>query len=90
MGVSSRVISVNKGCSMERKEKLNYKENQDFYADTMERENAISVLKDINREKGIFTNDYADGLNQEKGIFNSTAIFRTSTEEKMGEPNGTR
>lgn len=49
----------------------------DFYADTMERETVTHSLTDINREKGIFSNAFAEGLNREKGIFDGTALFVT-------------
>lgn len=47
-----------------------------FFADTMEEERKIRSLSDLNREKGIFTNAFADGLNRDEGIFNKTAIFK--------------
>lgn len=49
----------------------------EFYADTMERETVTHSLTDINREQGIFSNAFAEGLNREKGIFDGTALFVT-------------
>ncbi|MBE5853020.1 MAG: hypothetical protein E7299_08780 [Lachnospiraceae bacterium] len=53
------------------------RDNTEFYADTMEYENTIKSLKDINNEQGIFRNKLMSGLNKEQGIFDSTAIFTT-------------
>lgn len=52
-------------------------EETDFYADTMERETTVQSFSNINRDKGIFKNKYAEGLNLEKGIFEKTALFIT-------------
>ena len=49
----------------------------DFYADTMEHEKKTEAFTDINRDKGIFANKFATGLNCDEGIFDKTAIFKT-------------
>lgn len=51
--------------------------NTDFYADTMEHEKVSKAFGDMNREKGIFVNQFEDGLNRNRGIFDSTAVFKT-------------
>lgn len=56
----------------------------DFYADTMERETVTHSLTNINREQGIFGNEFAKGLNCEQGIFDSTALFVTKRGTKRG------
>lgn len=56
---------------------------EDLYADTMEREQTARTFADLNREKGIFTDKFADGLNREKGIFNRTALFSTEKGEEL-------
>lgn len=59
----------------------NYKPEEDFYADTMEKETQSRTLESFNREKGVFTNAYSNGLNSEKSIFDKTAVFHTKAEK---------
>lgn len=53
----------------------------DFYADTMEREETAKKSSSLNREKGAFISGFEKGLNQDQGVFNSTALFFTHQEE---------
>ena len=62
---------------MEKEEQKKQKSDLDFYADTMELEKTKKALDDMNCQKGLFVNDYSTGLNNDKGIFNSTAVFHT-------------
>ena len=55
------------------------KQNPDmeFYADTMEQEQKKQTGGSFNTEEGIMVQKFAQGINQDKGIFDSTALFRT-------------
>lgn len=66
---------------MEKEEQKKQKSDLDFYADTMELEKTKRALDDMNCQKGLFVNDYSTGLNNDKGIFNSTAVFHTTSGE---------
>lgn len=49
----------------------------EFYADTMEEEKTRAGFDFVNRQKSTFANSNDYGLNKERGVFNSTAIFHT-------------
>ncbi|MGN0413105.1 MAG: hypothetical protein ACI4FV_08715 [Lachnospiraceae bacterium] len=68
---------------MEKEEQKKQKSDMDFYADTMELEKTKKSFDDMNCQKGLFVNDYSTGLNNDKGVFNSTAIFKTSFNEPL-------
>ena len=65
---------------MEEKQQKQKKSNSDvdFYADTMEMEKKKTVSEDFNCQKGVFENTYSKGLNNNGGVFNSSAIFKTT------------
>lgn len=49
----------------------------EFYADTMEEEKKAERLSAMNLEKGVMVNALGEGLNRERGVFDSTALFVT-------------
>lgn len=49
----------------------------EFYADTMEQEQKKRTGGSFNQEEGVMVQKFARGINQDKGIFNSTALFKT-------------
>ncbi len=48
----------------------------DFYADTMEQEQKKRTETPFNKEQGVLVQKFAKGINQDKGIFDRTALFR--------------
>lgn len=52
----------------------------EFYADTMEEEKTRAGFDFVNRSKSAFATSNEQGLNRERGIFNSTAVFNTHME----------
>lgn len=60
------------------KKKENFNNNADFYADTMEHEEAKKIRSALNCEEGIFTNKFSEGLNSNKSVFDKGALFITN------------
>jgi len=59
---------------VEKQTKKHMSDN-DYYADTMEHEEVKRKSEPLNHDKGIYVNEFADGLNREKGVFHKTALF---------------
>lgn len=57
------------------------KTNSEFYADTMELEKSKKRMDDFNLQKGVFENTFSGGLNNDGGVFNSSALFKTTPNE---------
>ncbi len=53
----------------------------EYYADTMEKEKRTERLSSINMEKGVMVSALGDGLNRERGVFDTTALFVTGQGE---------
>jgi len=58
-------------------EQSNFRGETEYYADTMEQEREVKPFADMNREKGIYVHDFSKGLNVDKGVFDSSVIFKT-------------
>lgn len=69
---------------MEEKQKNQNKSfsDADFYADTMEMEKKKKASEDFNCQKSVYENSYSKGLNNNGGVFNSSAIFKTAPEKQ--------
>ena len=55
--------------------------NIEFYSDTMEFEKKNKDMMFINNEKGIFAGHIHEGINNNKSVFDKTAVFHVGKGE---------